>query len=202
MQVRSIEMHGAYGPARIRPLSRELAAECSGSARYATTPTDRATGSARLPHAGGVGAARWDVARLAAPRVRLARETRRDSLGVWGDHPCAGSPRVCEPDRARHGRRRSRPRIARSGRCECSQRRDPHPSDRPLLAPRLRAHLRGEWEGRADGARLALQRLGQVSGLETGRSGTRVRRRFAPGPARRTAQSAAAASSSREAAST
>ena len=147
-----------------RRLRRRSRAASSTNEARATRSAQPTPAGARLPHAGRVGAARGDLARLAARAARLAGQARADPLGLRRDRAPPGARRA----RAHPGARRRRPRSARAtllgrvGRRSASgSTSSASPTDRswtrdygPLFVNERRRRGRHR--------QLALQRLGEV----------------------------------------
>ena len=117
-----------------------------------------------LSHAGGVGAARRHLARLAAPARRLARSLRADSLGLRRDRP------ALEPARASAANRGGRARGGSTRDCSPASASiwrtsifSPSPPTASGCA--TRRDIRARCSRQAPRPRLALQRLGEVRQL-------------------------------------
>ncbi len=95
----------------------------------------------RFCHARRVGAARRDLACLAAPPARLARQDGGHPLGLWrnGAQNCAGRNRA--PPRPTSGGTKARRRLSRAGGLRFEAGRIHRASDQPRLDARHRAGL-------------------------------------------------------------
>src|SRR5439155_1706003 len=151
------------------PTRRRCGATGPSSAIAASTPTRRSpsgcstgddAGRARLPHAGGVGAARRHRARLAARAERPAGQVHRHPMGLRRGRPPPRLRRArAHPrERCRHGA--ERPARPRARRRRPGPRRVLPRADRPLVDARLLPALRAPRRRRGRPHQLEAQRLG------------------------------------------
>ena len=166
-----------------RPPHRRLRADHAAVPRRSSDRCREHARGARLPHAGRVGAARGDLARLAAQRERLARQVRARSPGSTA-RSCASwrrgeRVRILVDDARRRGAARAAAASASGvdlGARRVLPRRRPTAAGRATIGP---IFVQRRADGRGRDRRLALQRLGEVPDHKQRRRGRRARSRSA-----------------------